>query len=79
MSYFRPACLREFSIRPAGAASGPSIVGFREHIFSGIGLLGEISADPLHDKWRDPLNTVGDDIGNFHMAGDVIRSFVVCR
>ena len=40
----RCAALREFSKRPAGATHGPSIVGFREHIFSGIGLLGDLAA-----------------------------------
>lgn len=38
------AALREFALRPPGASRGPAIVGFREHIFSGIGLLGDLAA-----------------------------------
>ena len=36
--------LREFSRRETGASSGPAIVGFREHIFSHLGALGDLAA-----------------------------------
>lgn len=40
---FLPAALKEFSVKRGGRR--PGILGFREHIFSDIGLLGRIAAD----------------------------------
>ena len=41
-----PCALREFEFtnRAADTPKPPAIVGFREHIFSGIGLLGDLAA-----------------------------------
>ena len=39
------SALKEFELRgEAGASTGPAIVGFREHIFSGLGALGDFAA-----------------------------------
>ncbi|KAL1529896.1 hypothetical protein AB1Y20_000824 [Prymnesium parvum] len=36
--------IQSFHVNMAGAWRGPAIVGFREHIFSNLGLMGEIAA-----------------------------------
>lgn len=60
-----PNALQEF--RPKGTRQGPAVVGFREHIFSGLGALGEfvasselvfgslsqrVMADTLHSRYH---------------------------
>ena len=64
-----PNVLREFDKRPPGAVRGPAIVGFREHIFSGLGALGKFAAASEFVFGSLTQRTMAQDLGSRYHYG----------
>ena len=63
------SCLKEFDLLPAGSRRGPGIVGFREHIFSGLGSLGKFAAASEFVFGTLTQRTMAQDLGSRYHYG----------
>ena len=62
------SCMREFERRP-GQRRAPGIVGYREHIFSGLGSLGKFAASAEFVFGTLTQRTMAQDLGSRYHYG----------